>query len=214
MASFGVLGRGVQAGTDGGGAQVHFQQQLLAALDGFDLFTQGHGERVELLTQGHGNRILQLGTTHLQDLLEFNRLGIECRNQVLQRVQGHISAVDHGHAETGRVGIVGGLALVDVVIGVDDVVTAFFQTHDLQGDVGQYFVGVHVDGGAGTALVNIDRELVEVFAGVQHQVAGFNDLVSNFRDGWYPVRRLPVPPLFWSAPCRGRIPERQKSSES
>ncbi len=96
-------------------------------------------------------------------------------------MQCGVCAVYHGNAEAGRVGVVGGLALVDVVIGVDDVVTALLQTHDLEGDVGQYFVGVHVDGGACTTLVNVDRELVETFAGVQHQVAGFYDLVSNFR---------------------------------
>jgi hypothetical protein len=67
----GVLGRSVQTGTDGGGAQVHFQQQLLATLDGFDLFTQGDGEGVELLTQGHGHGVLQLGTAHFQDMFEF-----------------------------------------------------------------------------------------------------------------------------------------------
>ena len=39
----GVLGRSVQTGTDGGGARL-LQQQLLATLDGFDLFTQGDGE--------------------------------------------------------------------------------------------------------------------------------------------------------------------------
>ncbi len=136
---------------------------------------------MELLTQGHRHRILQLGTTHLQDALELGGLGIEGGDQCFQRVQGGVGAVDHGHAETGGVGIVGGLTLVDVVIGVDDVVAALGQAHDFEGDVGQDFVGVHVDGGAGTTLVNVDRELVEAFAGVQHQVAGFYDLVSNFR---------------------------------
>ncbi len=68
-----------------------------------------------------------------------------------------------------------------MIVGVDDVVAAFLQTHQFEGDVGQDFVGVHVDGGTRTTLINIDRELVEAFAGVQHQVTGFHDLVCNFR---------------------------------
>ena len=176
----GVLGRGVQTGPDGGGTQVHFQQQLLATLDGLDLFAQGHGEGMELLAQGHGDSILQLGTAHLQDALEFLGLGIEGCDQRFQGIQGGVGAVDHGDAETGGVGVIGGLALVDVVVRVDDVVTSLLQTHDFQGDVGQHFVGVHVDGGTGAALIDIDRELVEAFAGIQHQITGFDDLVSNF----------------------------------
>jgi hypothetical protein len=86
------------------------------------IFTQGDGEGVELLTQGHRHGVLQLGTAHFQDMFEFLGFDIEGGDECFQSVQGGVGAVDHGHAETGGVGIVGGLALVDVIVGVDDVV--------------------------------------------------------------------------------------------
>ncbi len=66
-----------------------------------------------------------------------------------------------------------------MIVRVDDVVATLLQPHQLEGDVGQHLVGVHVDGGAGTALIDVNRELVEALAGVEHQVTGFDDLVGD-----------------------------------
>ena len=96
------------------------------------------------------------------------------------------------------VGIVGGLALVDVIVGVDDVV-ATLSSPISSGDVG-HAVGVHVDGGTGAALVDIDRELIEhlpVFS-IRSQALTILSAISG--------RMVPSSPLAsaaasWSGPC-------------
>ena len=71
-----IAGVGVDAGTDGGSAQVHFGQQLgCQAAQAVEVFGQGGGKGAELLTQGHWNGVLQLGAAHLQHMVEFFALG-------------------------------------------------------------------------------------------------------------------------------------------
>jgi hypothetical protein len=56
--------------------------------------------------------------------------------------------------------------------------------HQLQTDVGQYLVGIHIDGSACAALIDVDRELIHALAVVQHFIAGGDDCIcSVFRNG-------------------------------
>ena len=176
--------RGVQTRTDGGGAQVHFQQQLGGAQQVFGLFVQQYVKRVEFLAERHRHRVLQLGTTHFQDVLELNRFTLEAITQLVDRVhQFHYRGI-HRDTEAGRVGVVGGLAFVNVVVRVQVLVFTFLVTHQLQANVCQYFVSVHVDGGARAALIDVNRELVHAFAVVQHFIAGRDNRICRaFRNG-------------------------------
>ena len=56
--------------------------------------------------------------------------------------------------------VVGGLAAVDVVVGIDQAVIALLTAEQLNGAVGDDFIGVHVQGGAGAALDRLDDELI------------------------------------------------------
>ena len=78
--------RGIQARADGGGAEVHFQQQLCGTQNAFCFFVQQNVEGVELLAEGHRYRILQLGTTHFQDVLELNGFALEAFAQLVNSV--------------------------------------------------------------------------------------------------------------------------------
>ena len=139
---------------------------------------------MEFLAEGHRHRILQLGTTHFQNVLELNRFTLEAITQLVDRVhQFHYRGI-HRDTEAGRVGVVGGLAFVDVVVRVQVLVFTFLVTHQLQANVCQYFVGIHVDGGARAALIDVNRELVHAFAVVQHFIAGCDNRICRaFRNG-------------------------------
>ena len=68
-----------------------------------------------------------------------------------------------------------------MVAWVDHVVTAFFQTHQFQRNVSYNFVGVHVYGSTGTALIYVSWELVHALASSQNQITGFNNHVADIR---------------------------------
>jgi hypothetical protein len=58
----------VDAGADGGRAQVHFADQQRAFSKALLVFTEHHGVGRELLAQRHRHGVLQLGAAHLQHI--------------------------------------------------------------------------------------------------------------------------------------------------
>ena len=74
--------------------------------------------------------------------------------------------------ETCGIGVVGGLAHVDVVVGVDDAVVAFGFAEVFECKVSDDLVGVHVEAGAGSALEDVNGELIHATSFVQDLVAG------------------------------------------
>ncbi|MNE31953.1 hypothetical protein D3C80_1255460 [compost metagenome] len=157
---------GVDAGADRGAAQVNFRQHFRCqSLQACEVFTQGSGERTEFLTQGHRNGVLQLGTTHLQDVVEFFTLGRERLNQAVEAGEQSVVTEQQTQTDRCRVGVVGRLRHVHVVVRVQVLILAFLVTHGLQCDVGDDFVGIHVGRSASTALNHVHHELfVEVAA--------------------------------------------------
>ncbi|MNI06407.1 hypothetical protein D3C73_593860 [compost metagenome] len=157
---------GVDAGADRGAAQVHFSQQFRGQrLQTGQVFAHGGGESTELLTQGHRYGVLQLGTTHLQDVVEFFTLGRERLNQAVEAGEQGVVTEQQTQTDRRRVGVVGRLRHVHVVVRVQVLILAFLVTHGLQCDVGDDFVGIHVGRSASTALNHVHHELfVEVAA--------------------------------------------------
>lgn len=68
----------------------------------------------------------------------------------------------HGYSDVHgrRVGVVGALRLVDVVVGVNGLLRAEAAAHDLDGSVGDHLVGVHVALGAGTSLPDDWKQII------------------------------------------------------
>ena len=123
------------------------------------------GVAAELLTERDRHRVHQVGAPGLDDVRELVRLGLQRCLQALQRGQqlrAHLA--QRGQVHRRREHVVGGLAHVDVVVRV----------HAALGEVGDHLVRVHVRGGAGAGLEDVDRELVVVLAG--------RDLVARGRD--------------------------------
>ena len=67
---------------------------------------------------------------------------------------------DDRDLDRGRVDVVGRLAQVDVLVGVDVVVLALLVAEQLERPIGDDLVGVHVRGSAGAALEHIDHKLI------------------------------------------------------
>ena len=137
--------------------------------------SQRVGEGGEFAAQRHGNGVLELRASHRQDVAELRALLVEGVGQLVDGLAQAVDLAPQGDAERGRVGIVGGLGAVDVVVGVDNVVTPLVLPQDLQREVRDDLVRVHVHGGAGAALELIDRELVHAAAVFDNLVAGGND---------------------------------------
>jgi len=93
---------------------------------------------------------------------------VEHRVEVFEREQS-------GEAHGGGEDVVGGLAVVDVVVGMDDGVAAEGLAEDLIRPVGDDLVRVHVEADAGAGLEDVDGELVVMVA--------VDDLLGGGEDG-------------------------------
>jgi hypothetical protein len=68
---------GVDAGADGGGAEVDLADQQRGFLQALLVLAEHGGVGRELLAQGHRHRVLQLGAAHLQHVGELLGLALE-----------------------------------------------------------------------------------------------------------------------------------------
>ena len=146
-----------------------------------DLLLQQNGEGLELLPQAHRNSILKLSTPHLQNIDELRPLGSHRRNEPLELLDERADKGEQPQTESGRVGIVRRLGLVDMIVGVDDVITALGVSQVLQREVGDHLVGIHVDAGPSTPLELVDRELIEATLSNQHLVTRPHNRTSDLR---------------------------------
>ncbi|MNS69958.1 hypothetical protein D3C72_1032890 [compost metagenome] len=157
-----VLRPGVQARASGRAADAQLQEALFGLVQPVVRPADGAGVGAELLAHGHRHRVLQVGAARLDHVGELGRLGLEAGGQALQRVvqrgQDHQGREAHGRGNH----VIGGLAHVDVVVGMDVGVLAQLATQQLVGPVGDHLVGVHVEGRPGPGLVGVHHEVVVV----------------------------------------------------
>ena len=66
-----------------------------------------------------------------------------------------------------------------MIIGMDQVITSLLIPQQLQREIGHNLIGVHVDGGASTALEEVERELVHAAPLLEDRIAGGNNCVGN-----------------------------------
>ena len=172
-----VTSRSIHAGADCGCAQVDLQQAALSIAQQCLFLVQVIRKALEFIAQGHRHSVLELGTAHLQDVLELIALVLERGAQAIHAVNEVVNRCMQTQAETGRVSIVGGLGHVHIIIRVDDVIRALLLTKVFQSKVGNNLVGIHIQRGTSATLENVQRELV-------HAAALFQDLVTSPDDGF------------------------------
>jgi hypothetical protein len=145
--------------TNGSTTEVDAKEHLSSLLDEVNILLKSGSVSMELLTKSHGDTILKLSTTHLHDVLEFLSLLGEGVDEELHLLDhGEVVKV-HTKLSRGRVGIVSGLALVDDIVGANELVVTTLVSHDLKSTVGNDFVGVHVGRSTSTTLNHINDEL-------------------------------------------------------
>ena len=144
------------------------------------LLADGRSPAVEFLAERHRHRILQVRAAHLQHPLELLALDEEGVLQPAQRLHVAGQAQDQRQPEGGRVDVVGRLPVIDMIVGVDELVFAFLVAEAFQRQVGDHLVGVHVGRSTGAALDEIGHELVNHLAGDQ-AVAGADDRLGDLR---------------------------------
>ena len=81
---------------------------------------------------------------------------------------------EQGQPQGRGIDIVGRLRAVDVIVGMAVLIGPLGVAHDLQGQIGDDLVGIHVRGSAGPALDAVHRKLVEHVPG-QDTVTGGTD---------------------------------------
>ena len=158
----GVTLRRVEAGADRRRPHVDDVEVLFCLTQVGNLGLQRRREGVELLADGHRHRVLELGAPHLHDVDEGFAFPAERLGQVVQLRRQPVVAQQQGHLDRRRVGVVGRLRHVEVIVRLDDLVVALLVPGQLERDVGHHLVGVHVGRGAGPALVPVDLELVVI----------------------------------------------------
>lgn len=173
----GITARRIEPGADGGGAEVDLVQKC----GGFDearlIFSQHHHEGAEFLAERHRHGVLQLRTADLDEAGKLLRLAVE---GILQHTHGSgqiVDGLDQPDIDRGRIGVVGRLAEIDMVIRVKASIIAFFVSEQFERTVGDDLVGIHVGGGAGSALNFIHHELLMQRAGA--------DFAAGLCDGFH-----------------------------
>ncbi len=77
-----------------------------------------------------------------------------------------------------RVGVVRRLGAIDVVVGVARLILSLAFAHEFQGAVGDHLICVHVRGGPGAALEDVNLELIIEFS-VDQLLASSLDCIEN-----------------------------------
>ena len=121
------VGRGcIDSGTDGGTAHIDFGHFSGCRLDPSEPSVQGGGIGFEFLAQADGHCILELGPAHFQDWVEFHSFlgkglfqGFQAFVQVFQQEKG-------GQFPGGGDHVIGGLAPVHIIVGMDQGVISLF----------------------------------------------------------------------------------------
>ena len=119
-----------------------------------------------------------MGTAHLQSLIEFFSLGIECVAEFFSGLDKDVGAEDAAQMNSGRVCVVCGLTEVSIVVRINDGVIAKLAAEMFDSKVGDDFVGIHVGGGTGTALQPVSDELVTIFFSVVDELIASQIIAS------------------------------------
>ena len=159
---FGVASRRVEAGTDGRSSEGEFGHHAKGVFGGADAVVELLDVAGKFLTQGEGGGVHEVRSARLDNVLERFTFCSQNGAQMLHAGKGHVDYLEVGRNVHSRgEGVVGGLRLVDVVVGVQNF-AYICQSAALKhmAAVCDHFVAVHVTLGARTRLPYHQRELV------------------------------------------------------
>ena len=150
----------VDAGANRGPTQRHPRELVDGCLGAADRFFDLSRVTLELLAEADGSRVLQVSAARLDHGPELLALRRKRALQPLERRDELVlDRARRSELDGGGDHVVGRLAEVDVVVGMDELRSAL-TTKDLRGAVGDDLVGVRVGRRARARLVHVDRKLV------------------------------------------------------
>lgn len=170
---------GVDAGADRGAAEADFAEEVLGVANGFSGAIYGRRVGAELLSESDGYGVHHMRSARCDHPIEFASFSPQRGLELGRRSEQFVGEEQGSEAHGGGKNVVGGLAEVHVIVGMDDGVVAARAAENFDGAIGDDFVGVHVEGDAGAGLVDVDEELIVQFAGDDF-VGGANDGVGDF----------------------------------
>ena len=155
-----IIGMRVDAGTDGGTPKSELAEQFRLLLDASIAHAYGSGVGGEFLAEAHGDGVHHVGTAGFQDVVKLFALGFERSDETVERGVKAFQFEQRRQAHSGGEDVVGGLSIVDVVVGVRVLVLAQLATQQLGGAVGNDLVGVHVEADTRACLKDIHHEVL------------------------------------------------------
>ena len=153
------MGRSVIS-ADCRGPQIEYAQPFRQRIHGLQVGRQEARPSVYLLTVGHGHRILQLCAADLDIVAMAVCLHVECFTKTLRGLAQGLETLEDGEPAGRRIGVVGGLTAVHIVVGMNVPVVATGLSGQLKRAVGNHLVHVHVQAGARSALQHVNGKLV------------------------------------------------------
>jgi len=155
------VGVGVEAGADGGAADGQVAGPGVRLPDAAEGEIELRHPPADDLAEGDGRGVLEVGAADHDDVGVVGRLGGQGGAEASEgRVEPVVEFADDRDVHGGGEGVVGGLAAVHVVVGVDGGLAAEDAPGQLDGPVADHLVGVHVRLGARPGLEHDQREMV------------------------------------------------------
>ena len=157
----------VDAAAHGRSADGQFQDCLDCQVRAVHRAVQLPGHAADLLAEGQRRGVDEVRAADLEHLFPFLGLGRQGRAALVQgRNEPLPDRHGHRHVDRGGEHVVGALAHVHVVVGMDRLLgVEAVAAGQFDRPVGDHLVDVHVGRGARAGLINVQRELVVELAG-------------------------------------------------
>ena len=127
-----VIRMSVDARADGRAAEPDLAQELRLLVNGFLRALDRAGVSRELLAQPHGHRVLHVRAARLQDVVEFFAFLVKRGDEAVERGIKLLQLQQRRQPHGRRKNVVGGLPVVDVVVGMDVLVLAAHAAQQLR----------------------------------------------------------------------------------
>ena len=158
---FAETGVGVQAGADGGATDGERADARQRAAEARERLVELADPGRDRLPERQRCRVLQVGPANHHDSRECLGLGVQ---RVSQRADGGdehvVELLDGGDVHRGGERVVGRLAVVHIVVGVNRLFRSHDPAREVDRAVRDHLVGVHVGLGSRAGLEHDERELV------------------------------------------------------
>ena len=143
--AFGEADEGVEAGADCGAALGELAEMGKTAVEPLEVAVELGDVAAEFLAEGQWSGVLKVGSADFDDAFEGVGFGFE---GVAEGLEGWdevaLNLKDGSNVHDGWEGVVGRGRHVDVVIGMDRLLRTHCSSEDLDGAIGDDFVGIHV----------------------------------------------------------------------